>query len=179
MHFFATVDGVEVAHNVVSLGQDVRTLNVEEPEPVGLLAEPPAQVDAIIYILWPHGGTSVLQAEQANLTAILFGAGTRLAFPAGASWTPTVRLHWSINHGTDLTGGEGVIGTPREVHRNGMRYVVWDFNNIDVRAARNPNNRMYFWLSVDGVEARSSIWVHSADGRPILQTVDLPASSCR
>ncbi len=179
MHFFASVEGVDTVWNVVSMGQDARTLGVAEPVPAGLLTSPPAEVDAKIFILWPHGGAPVSEAKRANLTAILLETGTQRAFPAKVPWLPTVRLHWSINHGVDLTGGKGMIGVPREVSRGGMRYVVWDFNNVDVRAARNPNNRMYFWLSVDGIRTNTSVWVHSADGRPILQTADLPARSCR
>ncbi len=179
MHFFASVDGVNTVHNVVSIGQDVRTLNVAESEPTGLVRAPQTQVDAIINILWPHDGVPVAQAERANLTATIFAAGTRLAFPAGMSWTPTVRLHWAVNDMVDGTGGTGIIGSPREVSRNGIRYLVWDFNNVNVSAARNPDNRMVFWLSVDGAETHSSVWVHSVDGRPILLTADLPAASCQ
>lgn len=177
MHFFATVDGMTTAHNVVSLGRDVRTLNVVEPMPVGLVQEVPSRVDAWISILWPHGGVPAQEAERANLTAILFAAGTRQAFPA-AGFRPIVRLHWAINDATDGTGGRGIPGLPREVVQNGIRYIVWDFNNLDVRAARNPDNRMYFWLSVDGIETSSTVWVHSVDGRPILPIADLPTSSC-
>lgn len=178
MHFFATVDGMITAHNIVSLGRDVRTLNAAEPIPTGLIQEMPSRVDAWIGILWPHGGALVQQAERANLTATLFAAGTRLAFPT-AGFKPTVRLHWAINDAVDATGGQGFPGSPREVLRDGIRYTVWDFNDLDVRAARNPDSRMYFWLSVDGVEANSTIWVHSVDGRPILPTADLPTSSCQ
>ncbi len=178
MHFFATVDGVVTAHNVVSMGQDVRTLGSAELVPAGLIQEMPSRVDAWIGILWPHGGVPVQQAERANLTAILFATGTRLAFPV-AGFRPTVRLHWAVNDAIDATGGQGIPGSPREVSRNGIRYTVWDFNNLDVRAARNPNNQIYFWLSVDGMEASSTVWVHSVDGRPILSMADLPAGSCR
>ncbi len=178
MHFFAMVDGVPTAHNVVSLGQDVRTLNAAEPVPTGLVQEMPSRVDAWIGILWPHGGVPVQQAERANLTAILFAAGTRLALPT-AGFKPTVRLHWAINDAVDVTGGQGLPGLPREVSREGVRYTVWDFNDVDVRPARSPDNRMYFWLSVDGLEASSTVWVHSVDGRPILPTAELPASSCQ
>jgi hypothetical protein len=177
IHFFATVDGVITAHNVVSIGRDVRTLNAAEPIPVGLVQEMPSRVDAWISILWPHGGMPVQQAERANLTAILFAAGTRWALPA-ASFQPGVRLHWAINDAVDATGGQGILGSPREISRGGIRYLVWDFNNLDIRMARNPDNRMYFWLSVDGMEAYSTVWVHSVDGRPILPMADLPASSC-
>ena len=177
IHFFATVDGVITAHNIVSIGRDVRTLNAAEPIPVGLVQEIPSRVDAWISILWPHGGMPVQQAERANLTATLFAVGTRWALPAASS-QPSVRLHWAINDAVDATGGQGILGSPREISRDGIRYLVWDFNDLDIRMARNPDNRMYFWLSVDGMEAYSTIWVHSVDGRPILPTADLPAGSC-
>lgn len=178
LHFYVTVDGMVTVHNVVSVGADLRPQGATDPYAVAPAIATQAPLDAVIQIVWPHGGAPVTQAERANVTAALFANGSRLATPGAAGW-PTVRLHWSINYGFDETDGVGIVGSPREVNVNGARAVVWDFNDIDVRAARNPENRMTFWLSVDGVAASSSLWVHSSDGRPGLLLADLPGASCR
>jgi hypothetical protein len=178
LHFYVTVDGMVTVHNVVSVGADLRPQGAADPYAAAPAIATQAPLDAVIQIVWPHGGVPVAQAERANITAALFANGSRLTAPGAAGW-PTVRLHWSINYGLDETDGVGVIGSPREVNVNGARAVVWDFNDIDVRAARNPENRMTFWLSVDGVAASSSLWVHSIDGRPGLLMADLPGASCR
>ena len=179
MHFFASVDGMLTLHNIVSTGRDLRTQNASKFAPSGLLPAPPAQVDALVQIVWPHGSVSVAEAAKANLTATIVAAGTSLAFAPGTANLPQVRLHWSLNQGVDETGGAGLAGSLREVVANGIRYAVWDFNDLNVSAARNPDNRINFWLSADGVEANSSVWVHTADGRPGVPTADLPAGSCQ
>ena len=178
LHFYVTVDGMVTVRNVVSVGADLRPQGAPDPYAAAPTIATQAPLDAVIQIVWPHGGAPVAQAERANVTAALFANGSRLATPGAAGW-PTVRLHWSINDGLDETEGVGVIGSPREVNVNGARAVVWDFNDIDVRAARNPENRMTFWLSVDGAAASSSLWVHSIDGRPGLLLADLPGASCQ
>lgn len=178
LHFYVTVDGMVTVRNVVSVGADLRPQGAADPYAAAPAIATQAPLDAVIQIVWPHGGAPVAQAERANVTAALFANGSRLATPDAAGW-PTVRLHWSINDGLDETEGVGVIGSPREVNVNGARAVVWDFNDIDVRAAHNPENRMTFWLSVDGVAASSSLWVHSIDGRPGLLLADLPGASCQ
>ena len=41
---------------------------------------------------------------------------------------------------------------------SGRTFPVWDFNDIDVSAARDPANKLSFFVTVDGVEALPNIW---------------------
>jgi len=66
------------------------------------------------------------------------------------SWTPTARLHWSLNADTEKGPGTGIAGVPRAITAsNGVEFQAWDFNDVDVSAARETLNKLYFWVSVD------------------------------
>jgi len=178
LYFFVTVDGVPTRHNVWAHAIDGRTQAPRAEPPTGVVTSPPEAVDAHIQLVWPHGGAPVSEAERVNITALLTRQGTRLAIPPDLGWYPTVRLHWSVNTEAEPDFDHTVIGTPRPVTSNGLTYLVWDFNDVDVSLARYPTNRYYFWITVDGVPTSSSIWAHGADARTIFPQADLPARSC-
>jgi hypothetical protein len=90
-----------------------------------------------------------------------------------------VRLHWSLNSETEPDFSRTIVGTPRVTTADGLTYLVWDFNDVDVSLARDPANRYYFWITVDGVPTSSNVWAHGSDARTYFPTADLPAHSCR
>ena len=72
---------------------------------------------------------------------------SRPTFAASGGWMPVVRLHSSVNSEPEAAAGEGVEGTPRVVTAaNGVKFLAWDFNDIDVSGANDPLNRLDFWL---------------------------------
>ena len=178
--FFVTVDGVRTWSNIWTHAADARTLFPQQDRPTGVVRRQPLAVDARIQIVWPHGNLPVEEASRANISAYLFEDGTLLAIPPDLAWTPTVRLHWSVN--TEAEGppagafdqASGLVGTPRTVSGTGsVKFLAWDFNDVDISAARDPLNRIYFWVSVDGMTAYSNVWAHGADARTIFPQPDV------
>ena len=101
------------------------------------------------------------------------------AIPPTLSWTPTVWLHWSLNTDADLGTASRKLGVPRTITTSGgVKFVAWDFNDVDVSAARDPLNRLYFWVEVEGVPTYSNVWAHGADARTIFPQPDV-LNSCR
>ncbi len=183
--FFVTVDGVRTLNNIWTHAADARTLFPQQDRPTGVVRRQPSAVDARIQIVWPHDNLPVEAASRANISACLFETDTLLAIPPDLAWTSTVRLHWSVN--TETEGGaagafgqtSGLVGTPRIVTGTGsVKFLAWDFNDVDVSAARDPLNRIYFWVSVDGVPTYSNIWAHGADARTIFPQPDV-LTSCQ
>jgi len=177
--FFVTVDEVPTAHNIWTHAIDARTIFPRADVPTGLVDAVPAAVDAKIQIVWPHDNAPVDQAEKANITAVLFRHGTKEAIPPELGWKPTVRLYAALNTEVGPVEGEGMIGTPRAVTAGGFTYLVWDFNDVDVSAARDPLNKIYFWVGVDDVPTYPNVWAHGADARTIFPRPDVPAESCQ
>lgn len=68
------------------------------------------------------------------------------------------------------------LGKPRSVSQSGRTFTLWDFNDIDVSAARNPANRINFFVTVDGVETRRNIWTHGAEARTLAPQQSAPSS---
>lgn len=179
LFFFVTVDGVRTLPNVWAHAADGRTIFPQQDVPSGTVRRRPAVVDARIEIVWPHDGLPLDQATQANITAFLFSQGTLRAFAPDVAWSPTVRLHWASNNEAEQGSGSGLIGVPRiATTAVGLRFLAWDFNDVDISATRDPFNKLYFWVSVDGVPAYSNIWAHGVDARTIFPQPDI-LNSCR
>ncbi len=179
LYLFVTVDGVPTRHNIWTHAVDGRTIAPTVRQPTGLTDAPPEALDARIQIVWPHNNAPVTEAERVNITALLTRRGTWEAIPPDLDWRPVVRLHWSLNAEAEPELEQTIVGTPRAVTANGLTYLVWDFNDVDVREARDPRNRYYFWISVDGVPTTSNVWAHGADARTFFPETDVPARSCR
>jgi hypothetical protein len=173
VYFFATVEGVASRTNVWAHAADARTRFPAQDVPTGVGGPTAGPLDAKIEIVWPHGGASVERAERANVTAALFAAGTLQAVPPehGA----TVRLWRSLNQGV---GEEVGVGRKRLVAQGALTYPVWDFDDVDVAAARDPANKYFFRLSVDGADVRSNVWAHGADGRSHFPRPEEPTAAC-
>jgi hypothetical protein len=177
--FFVTADTARSFHNVWTHAMDARTLMPQQDVPTGTVTSRLSAVDARIEIVWPHGNLPVDQAARANITAYLFEPETRRAIPPTLGWRPVVRLHWALNADTNKGAASSKIGEPRPITAaNGVTFLAWDFNDVDVSAARDPLNKIYFWVSVDEVLTFSNIWAHGVDARTIYPQADL-LNSCR
>lgn len=178
LSFFLTVEGVRTLPNIWVHAADARTIFPQADVPVGSASGQPPEVDARVEIVWPHDNLPADRAARANITAYLFHARSKLAIAADGSWLPTVRLHKSLNTETEERG-DGIIGMPRAVSaEGGISFLAWDFNDVDVSAARDPLNKLYFWVSVDGVTSYPNIWAHGMDARTIFPQPDL-LNSCK
>jgi hypothetical protein len=166
--FRVSVDGVAGSSNVWSHGADARTIFPQPDVPQGAEGVP-AAVDAKIEIVWPHGNAPVTQATRANIAAYLFHRGTLRS--VGTEWSPTVRLWRAVGSGLfePVASGLKVLQTV-----NGLTFPVWVFNDVDVSAARDPAQKLYFRVTVDGVDSRSNIWSHAADARTFFPQPETP-----
>src|SRR5262249_10949717 len=128
-----------------------------------------ASVDARIEIVWPQGNAPVTQADKANVSAYLFQSGGKV--PVACDFAPTVRLWAAVNNDPARAVA---LGTRRIEPNNGKNAVAYDFNDVDVSAAKNPRNKLYLFVTVEGTNARSSIWSHGADARTFFPALDQP-----
>ena len=179
LHFFVTVDGVETRHNIWTHGADARTEAPQLDAPTGTTATVPSAIDAKIEILWPHNGDAVTVAQKANLTTFLFVRDTLKALASTVRPQPVARLHAAVDN--DVDGGQALapLGTTRTYSANGLSWLAYDFNDVDVSAANDPAHRIYFWTEVDGIATYPNIWTHGANGITIAPVQDVPARSCR
>ena len=144
-----------------------RTCASETMQRVSQASEPPRvrtdlaprQVEARIGILWPHGGADPAQASFANLTATLLREDG--ASPA-CSWEPNVTLWAAV--GTD-PAKPVAQGKRRIMEENGVRYPVYDFNDVDVRATRERNVPIHFFVQVEGIQTAVNVWTHAGTGQ--------------
>ncbi len=112
------------------------------PEPLtgsaGLIAK--------IEIVWLHDGASLADANLANITAYVTQA-PGVPLPCGAQ--PVVRL-WRAQEAQPAH--PVALGQRRMFTARGHTFPVWDFNDVDVSTARDPANRLKFFVTVDGHE---------------------------
>jgi hypothetical protein len=128
-------------------------------------------IDGKIQIVWPLGNKPVSEAERANIGTYLFHSETStVVCPELPS---VVRLWRSINNGVEEPVA---VGRKRTVSSNGLVFSQWDFNDIDVSAAKDPHSKVFLRLSVDGQVSRSNIWSHGEDARTFAPQPDVPDS---
>jgi hypothetical protein len=60
---------------------------------------------------------------------------------------------------------------------DGRMFAVWDFNDVDVAAARDPVNKLTFFTTVDGVRTLHNVWTHAADARTVFPQTDVPTGT--
>jgi len=170
-YFRLTVDGQPSRSSIWSHGADARTILPQQELPTSVASALPAVVDAKIEIVYPHDGKPVTQASLANIGAYLFAHGTRQSVPA--EWSGVVRLWRALNNGYEEQVAIGQKVIKRE---GGLVYPSWQFNDVDVSAAKDPLNKYYFRVSVDGVDSRANIWSHGADARTYFPHMDVPSA---
>jgi hypothetical protein len=128
-----------------------------------------AAVDARIQIVFPHNGAAVTAADKANVSAFLYQSGGRV--PVDCAYPGTVRLWAALNNDP---ARPIAVGTRRTESSGGRNAVAYDFNDVDVSAAKNIRNKIYFFVTVDGAQSRSNVWSHGADARTIFPAPDQP-----
>ncbi len=179
--FFVTVDGVNTLHNVWVHAADARTIFPQPDTPSGAVTRQPDAVDARIEVVWPHDDLPVDKARLANITGYMFESGTKQAISPDLGWLPVVRLHQSRNADTETTQSATAppIGVSRVITgENGVSFLAWDFDNVDVSAAQDSLNKLYFWFDVDGTRTFPNIWAHGANTPTIFPQTDV-LNSCK
>ena len=126
----------------------------------------PQAIDAKIEAVWP-GGKQVAHAEQAVVDAWVFQPGTS-AF-AACMWSPRLRLWKAVDNEPARPAATAV--------RNGNYAVpTWSFHRVDVSQARDPGQKIYFFIGLEGVPTASNVWAHAAEGaRTIFPVPDRPS----
>jgi hypothetical protein len=179
LYFGVRLAGGPYRANVWVHGLDARTYLPRPVTPSGTqvvkATDVPAELDARIQIVWPHGGAPVDQARLANISADLFAHGTRVALaPSGSgttAWAPAVWLVRALNNEVGVRVARG------QARREGAA-VHWDFNDVDVSPARHPQSKLHFWIEVDGIRTCSNFWTHGLDARTYLPNPDLLLGDC-
>jgi hypothetical protein len=179
LNFYVTVDGYETSRNIWTHGADARTLAPEQDVPTDVTHNLPPSVDAKIEIVWPHDNAPITEAQLANISGMLFEQGTLKVLGRDVLPRPAVRLYWTENNGISHNARQAPLGEVRVLEGSPFEYLVWDFNDVDIRWANDPGNRIYFWLEADGVPSAPNIWTHGASGLTLVPEQDIPARSCR
>lgn len=169
-YFRLSVDGYRHCSSIWSHAVDARTYMPNPDIPTGISSDTPGLVDAKIEIVWPHGSLPVDQATKANVGVYLFKRGTLQTVPP--DWTPVVRLWRALNNGQEE---QVAVGNKVMKQIGDLRFPTWEFNDIDVSAARDPLNKYYFRVTVDGVDCRGNVWAHGADARTYFPEQDVPS----
>jgi len=179
IYFLVRSRGVDLATSVWAHGADPRTYFPQQDVPSGLATGPLEAVDARIQIVWPHDGAGhelpVNQATHANVAVMFFKRGTRLSVPVG--WQPIgLTLYGAWNHEVGRPLTREVVPLLRT--SGAITYPIWEFHNIPVARATMPGNRLYLWVQLNDIEARSTIWAHGADTRTVFPVPDEPIRGC-
>ncbi len=179
LYFMVRVAGTETATSVWSHAADPRTYFPNQDVPSGTATGAIEAVDARIQVVWPHdetgAGKSVTDGALANVAVAFFKHGTRLSVPAG--WQPagiTLYGAWNQEMGRPLAR-EALILTRQA---GAITYPIWEFTNVPVARAANPENKLYLWVTVDGIETYPTVWAHGADARTFFPVQDEPIQGC-
>ncbi|MCL5074628.1 MAG: hypothetical protein M1136_03105 [Chloroflexi bacterium] len=171
---------LNVNSNVWAHGANALTFFPTQDVPTGTAPAPPPgplpRIDPKIQIVWPHDRQGreapVTQGDLVNIGVTVFHHGTLISVsPEDAR---SVQLYQGLNQEPLRPVA---LGQKRIVMARGITYPVWEFNNIDVSAARDPRNKYFFQVKTSGSEG-SNIWVHGADGRTYFPIQDVPDTGC-
>jgi len=129
-----------------------------------------AGVDARIEVIWPHDFAPVTEADQANIGLRLFAPGS-LAPPA-CGWQAKTTVWQAAN-----TDPVGPLGLAEQRSVDGQPFPYWNLNDVDVSRAKDPNQKLYFMVRVEGVDTATSVWAHGADPRTYFPQPDVPSGT--
>jgi len=126
-------------------------------------ATPPVEVDARIEILWPHGYLPVDEAQLANMGMRVYDSRTQEV--PSCVWMPSVEL-WMAHDADPLRR----VGLAEQRTVEGRPFPFWEYNDLDISWANDPNHKMIFLARVTPSQAQShsSPWIHAADARTYL-----------
>ena len=129
-----------------------------------------AGVDARIEVVWPHDFAPVTEADQANIGLRLFAPGSLM--PPACGWQPKTTVWQAANtdpvEPLDLAEQRSVDGQP---------FPYWNLNDVDVSRAKDPTQKLYFMVRVEGVDTATSVWAHGADPRTYFPQPDVPSGT--
>ena len=129
-----------------------------------------AGVDARIEVVWPHDFAPVTEADQANIGLRLFAPGSLT--PPACGWQPKTTVWQAANtdpvEPLDLAEQRSVDGQP---------FPYWNLNDVDVSRAKDPSQKLYFMVRVEGVDTATSVWAHGADPRTYFPQPDVPSGT--
>jgi photosystem II stability/assembly factor-like uncharacterized protein len=130
---------------------------------------PPAEVDARIEILWPHGYAPVGEAQQANMGLRVYNSRTQE--PPPCAWTPNVEV-WMAHDAEPLRR----LGLAEQRSVEGRPFPFWEYNDLDVSWTNDPDHKLIFLARVTPSLAKShgSPWIHAADARTYLPVPPSP-----
>ena len=158
---------------------DARTHLPDPPQPEGLAPMGTTEMDGRILVVWPHDEAGRYappeDAPLANITAILFRRGTLQAIQS----EDLPERVWLVGALDNQIGRRLAVGRQREVEENGLRYTVYDFNDIDVSLARAPAHHWAFWLEAPGIDLASNVWIHGSDARTMAPRITEPITTCQ
>ena len=113
----------------------------------------PQAVDLRLEAVWPEGRTAAL-GERAVVDTWAFQSGTRDF--AACMWNPKLQLWKAVNAEPARLAGEA--------GRNGNYAVpTWSFHRIDVSEARDPGQKIYFFVGLPGLPASTNVWAHAVE----------------
>ena len=125
-------------------------------------------IDARIEVVWPHDWAPVTAADQANIGLRLFMPGSLM--PPACAWQPKVTVWQAAN-----TDPVEPLGLAQQRGVDGQPFPYWDTNDVDVSRAKDPSQKLYFMVRVEGVDTATSVWAHGADPRTYFPQPDVPS----
>jgi photosystem II stability/assembly factor-like uncharacterized protein len=137
-------------------------------EPTDSVRQAGPGLDARIEVVWPHSFAPVQEAKLANIAVRLFVPGSLR--PPACGWRPRVTLWQAV--GTNPAAPLKEAGQ-RTIDEQPFPY--WDINDIDVSAANDPNQKLYFLVKVEEIRTATSVWAHGADARTFFPVQDAPS----
>lgn len=196
-YFIVEVDGVPCRTSVWAHSEHPLTFLPSPMTPAAVDDSNPDAVDARFDVVWPHDDGKeqpVAQADYVNIGVSLFKHTELDIF--GEPRIPTslglgisrsidlsrVRLLCSLNDGylePVATANQVLVATGRTASGDTISWPRWVFNNVEVSAARDPANKFYFAIEVEGIPTHTAIWAHGADARTYFPEKDKPDLSAQ
>jgi hypothetical protein len=124
-----------------------------------------------VQIVWPQENKPVAEATKVNIGAYVFAPKSLTS--VSPAFDRPVRLYRARNNNPEEEVG---IGNKTASVNGILKFPVWQFNDIDVSDARDPLNKYFFRVAVEGINSLGNIWSHGADGRTYFPKTDTPTS---
>jgi hypothetical protein len=127
----------------------------------GVKPLPTDRIASRIEMVWPHHSAPVQEADKANVTAQLLMPGSLEPVPCRYAPEKPVQLFaWRDSGKEKVFLGEG---TPRVATENGVSYLVWDFNGVDVSYARQEGKSLELFVVVEDLKTDPQPWIYGGE----------------